>query len=204
MRRVVALVVMFTLAGRVAYAHVTVSPTQSKPGVTQNYELRVHNEGKLTTTALDLEIPEGISVLEVAKPASGTFVTIKAGDRVTTVMWKVDVPSNTYVALKFTARNPERAGELRWNVRQHLADGSVVDWSDKPGAKQKAAVTKVAAPAPEAPARTGGPTGSGESRRPAVETRHCGLYVLSASAFAQHDGHHMHGSEHGERRKLIR
>ena len=30
-------------------------------------------------------------------------------------------------------------------IRTHLADGSVVDWSDKPGAKEKGSVTKVAA-----------------------------------------------------------
>ena len=49
-----------------------------------------------------------------------------------------------YVALPFTARNPDTATELHWNMREHMADGSVVEWSDKPGAKQKGAVTKLA------------------------------------------------------------
>jgi hypothetical protein len=30
-------------------------------------------------------------------------------------------------------------------MHEHMADGSAVDWSDKPGSKQKGAVTKLTA-----------------------------------------------------------
>lgn len=148
MRRLVALVFAFALVGGVAYAHIMVSPPESKAGITQNYELRVHNEGKVATTALDLEIPDGVTVLEVAQPATGSYDTAKTGERITAVTWKVDVPAGKYVALKFTAKNPDAEKEVRWNVRQHLADGSVVDWSDRPGAKEKASVTRIGAAKP--------------------------------------------------------
>jgi uncharacterized protein YcnI len=125
-------------------AHLVVSPLQSKAGATQKYEVRVHNESKVAATSIDLEIPAGVTVTDVAQPATGTFTTQKSGDRVTGITWQVNVAPSKYVALPFTAKNPDGETELHWNLREHLADGSVVDWSDKPGAKEKGSVTKLA------------------------------------------------------------
>jgi len=125
-------------------AHLMVSPLQSKAGATQKYEARVHNEGKIAATAIDLDIPDGVTVTEVAKPATGSFTTKTTGNRITMITWQVEVPPNKYVAMPFTAKNPDNVAELHWNLREHLADGSVVDWSDKPGSKQKGSVTKLA------------------------------------------------------------
>ena len=124
-------------------AHVTVSPLQSKTGVVQKYELRVHNEAKVAATSVDLDIPDGVTVTEVAKPATGSYTTKKAGDRITGITWQVDVQPSKYVALPFTAKNPDGATELHWSMHEHLADGSVVDWSDKPGSKEKGSITKL-------------------------------------------------------------
>ena len=137
----VALFTLLTIAS--VSAHIIVSPPDSKRGVTQKYELRVHNEGKVAATAFDLEIPDGITVTDVAKPASGTFTTKKTGDRITAITWQADVQPTKYLALPFTAKNPDAAKEVRWNVKEHLADGKVVDWSDKPGAAEKASITKI-------------------------------------------------------------
>jgi uncharacterized protein YcnI len=126
-------------------AHVTVSPLQSKPGVVQKYELRVHNEAKVAATSVDLDIPDGVTVTEVAKPAAGSYTTKTAGDRITVITWQIDVQPTKYVALPFTAKNPEGATELHWSMHEHLADGSTVDWSDKPGSGQKGSITKLAA-----------------------------------------------------------
>ena len=126
-------------------AHVMVSPLQSKAGAVQRYELRVHNEAKVAVTSIDLDIPDGVTVTEVASPAAGTYKTKTAGDRIAAITWQVDVQPSKYVALPFTARNPDRATELRWSMHEHLADGSVVDWSDKAGAKEKGSVTKLVA-----------------------------------------------------------
>lgn len=149
MKRLVTLVFAFALVGGAAYAHIMVSPPASKAGATQNYELRVHNEGKVATTSLDLEIPDGITILDVAAPVAGTYDTTKSGTRVTAITWKIDVQPSKFVALKFSAKNPDGAKDVRWNVRQHLADGSIVEWSDKPGATEKASVTKIGASANE-------------------------------------------------------
>ena len=144
MRMRMSLVLLLALAAVSSLsAHIMVSPPQSKVGATQKYEMRVHNEGKIAATSIDLEIPDGVTVIEVAKPATGTYTTKRAGDRITEITWQVDVPPSKYLALPFTAKNPDGVKEVHWNAREHLADGSVVDWSDKPGAKEKGSVTKL-------------------------------------------------------------
>jgi uncharacterized protein YcnI len=126
-------------------AHVMVSPPQSTAGAVQKYELRVHNEAKAAATSIDLEIPDGVTVTEVAKPAAGTFTTKTMGNRITVITWQIDVQPTKYIALPFTAKNPDGATELHWTMHEHMADGSVVDWSDKPGSTQKGSLTKVIA-----------------------------------------------------------
>ena len=124
-------------------AHLTVSPLQSKAGTVQKYETRIHNEAKVAVTSIDLDVPDGVTVTEVAKPAAGSFATKTAGDRITVISWTVDVQPGKYLALPFTAKNPDGVAELHWRLHEHLADGSVVDWSDAPGAKEKGSVTKL-------------------------------------------------------------
>ena len=124
-------------------AHVTVSPLQSKTGAVQKYELRVHNEAKVAASSIDLDIPDGVTVTDVAKPATGSFVTKTTGDRITAITWKVDVQPGKYLAMPFTAKNPDAGTELHWSMHEHLADGSTIDWSDKPGSKEKGSITKL-------------------------------------------------------------
>src|SRR5258708_5790205 len=125
MRTKLSIVVLLAAAGVTSLsAHITVSPLQSKSGATQKYELRIHNEAKLAATSVDLEIPDGVTVSDVAKPATGTYTTKKAGDRITAITWQVEVQPSKYVALPFTATNPKGTTELHWSMREHLADGS--------------------------------------------------------------------------------
>jgi len=139
-----SLIVLFVLfAAASLSAHVMVSPPESKAGTTQKYEVRVHNEGKVAATGIDLDIPDGITVVDVAQPTAGSFSTKKTGERITSITWKVDVAPSKYLALTFTAKNPDTARDVKWNIHEHLADGSVVEWSDKPGAKEKGSTTKL-------------------------------------------------------------
>ena len=140
---VAAAIVAFTAAS--LSAHVMVSPTTSKAGAAQKYEVRVHNEGKVAAKSVEVEIPEGVTVTDIAKSAAGTATPKKTGDRITSITWQIDVQPNKYVALAFTATNPAAAGDLHWTLHEKLADGTVVDWSDKPGAKEKGSVTKITA-----------------------------------------------------------
>jgi len=145
MKRVLGVLLALPVLGAVVSAHIMVSPPQSKAGATQAYELRVHNEGTVATTALDLEIPASITVLAIDQPAVGTVVSHKDGDRIVGFTWTVDVPPSKYQALKFSAKNPGSEQSVAWIVHQHLADGTIVEWSDKPDAKEHAAVTTISA-----------------------------------------------------------
>ena len=145
MKQVVAIVGALLMGGAVLSAHIMVSPPQSKPGVTQAYELRVHNEGKIATNAIELDVPKDITVLSIDTPPSGSVQPRKEGDRIVAFTWTVTVEPEKYLALKFSAKNPATDTKVSWNVHQHLADGSVVEWSDKPGAAEHAAVTTISA-----------------------------------------------------------
>jgi uncharacterized protein YcnI len=145
MKQLLGLLSVIVLSGAALSAHIMVSPPQAKPGATQTYELRVHNEGKIATASLELDIPADVNVTSVDAPPAGTIDTKKSGDRITTIVWTVAVAPSKYLAVKFVAKNPARDAEVHWNVREHLADGSVVEWSDKPGAAEKASVTKISA-----------------------------------------------------------
>ena len=145
MRSKVSIVLLLAVSAMTSLsAHVMVSPPQSKAGAVQKYELRVHNEAKVAATSVDLDIPDGVTVTEVVKPSAGAFTTKTVGDRITVITWQVDVQPSKYVALPFTAKNPDGATELHWSMHEHLADGSVVDWTDKPGGKEKGSTTKLA------------------------------------------------------------
>ena len=135
--------IVATLAVASLSAHIMVSPPESKAGVTQKYELRVHNEEKLATAEVVLDIPSSITVLSIGTAPAGTYTTSKTGDRIAHLTWKVAVQPGKYVALPFTAKNTETAQEVRWVVRATFSDGSIVEWSDKPGAGEKASVTKI-------------------------------------------------------------
>lgn len=151
-------------------AHVMVSPPQSTAGALQKYELRVHNEAKIAATSIDLDIPDGVTVTEVAKAPGGTYTTKMIGNRIIVITWQIDVQPGKYTALPFTAKNPDAATDVRWTMHEHLADGSLVDWSDKPGAKEKGSTTKLTAAAAAAnPANAADHTWTG-----AISDKMCG------------------------------
>ncbi|MSO55601.1 MAG: DUF1775 domain-containing protein [Acidobacteria bacterium] len=125
------------LVATAAYAHVTVTPQQSSVGATQVYKVRIHAEGKTATAGIELDIPEGVTVIQVAKPSAGTFETVKADSRITVIKWTIDIAPGKLVELAFTAKNPAAGTALNWVPRQRLADGSVEDWAGKTGTQTK-------------------------------------------------------------------
>ena len=92
MRRPMAWVVVFMLAlPTMAWAHVTVRPRESSPGAEEGYTVRVPTEGAVTTTSVRLEIPDGVTVLEVDMVDGATFETERSGDRIVGITWKKEI-----------------------------------------------------------------------------------------------------------------
>src|SRR5262245_59173722 len=117
-----ALTIVAVLTAASAWAHVTVAPQQSQQGTSQVYKVRVHNEEKVATTSIELDVPDGVTVTNIAPLTSGKSNTVKSGDRIVKITWETEIPPSKYVELAFTAKNPSAATSVQWNVHQRLAD----------------------------------------------------------------------------------
>jgi len=137
-----------------AFAHVSVRPRESKPGVEEKYTVRVPTEGTVATTQVVLEIPSGVTVLEVLPHDGATFETAKQGDRITGITWKKEIAPKAAAEFVFSARNPV-SGDIVWKAHQHFADGTTADWVGAAGDRRPAAVTKLTASAADASPQSG-------------------------------------------------
>jgi uncharacterized protein YcnI len=136
------LVAALVVASAALHAHVTVSPRQSQPGATERYTVRVPTEGRVATTSVELEIPDGVTVTEVVAGEGYSFETRKTGDRIVAITWKKEIPPGGRADFVFVGRNPA-AGPLVWKARQHFADRTTTDWAGAQGDRTPAAVTTV-------------------------------------------------------------
>jgi uncharacterized protein YcnI len=124
-------------------AHVSVWPRESATGATERYTVRVPTEGKVTTTSVDLEVPEGVVIEVFSAPAGWKYDVTRRDDRIVRVVWTMDVKPGEFVEYGFVARNPRQGTQLVWTLRQHFADGTVTDWTNGPNGLMPTAVTKL-------------------------------------------------------------
>ena len=136
------------LAPAVAHAHVSITPRQSTLGATEKYVVRIPTEGKVATTAAELDVPEGVIVETMQAPTGFTYEVKRANDRVVSIVWKADVKAGEFIEVAFVARNPREGTRIVWKLRQRFADGTVSDWTTAPnGTTRPTAITELA-PAP--------------------------------------------------------
>ena len=155
MRRLTVLTLSIVAVPALAFAHVSVRPRDSKPGVEERYTVRVPTEGTVATTHVILEIPGDVNVIEVLPADGATFDAGKQGGRVTSITWKKEIPPKAAGEFTFVARNPG-SGDIVWKAHQHFSDGTVADWVGPAGDKRPASVTKLTAQAGAAAAQPGG------------------------------------------------
>ena len=142
MKRSVAIATLLLVLPALAAAHVGVRPRESKPGEEERYTVRVPTEGAVTTTLVRLEIPDGVTVLDVEKYGGETFEVTKQGDRIVAITWQRNIPPKETAEFFFKARNPQGV-EILWKAHQHFADGTVTDWVEPVGGKRPGPVTKL-------------------------------------------------------------
>jgi uncharacterized protein YcnI len=137
------------LAPSLAQAHVSILPRQSTLGATEKYVVRIPTEGKVATTAAELDVPEGVIVETLQAPAGWKHEIKRADDRIVSIVWQVDVKPGEFVEVAFVARNPRSGDKIVWTLRQKFADGTTQNWTTAPnGTTRPTAVTQlVAAPA---------------------------------------------------------
>jgi uncharacterized protein YcnI len=143
MRRIVPLLALLIAIPSSALAHVGVRPRESKPGVEERYTVRVPTEGAVATTSVRLEIPDGVTVLDVEKYGGESFEVHKQGDRIVAITWKRNIPPKESAEFLFRARNPHSGTEIAWKAHQHFADGTMTAWVEPAGGKRPGPVTKL-------------------------------------------------------------
>jgi uncharacterized protein YcnI len=141
---VVAVGVATLLVPALVQAHVSITPRQSTLGATEKYVIRIPTEGKIATTAAELDVPEGVIVETMQAPSGWKYEVKRAEDRIVSVVWQVDVKPGEFVEVAFVARNPRGGDKIVWTLRQRFADGTVSNWTTAPnGTTRPTAVTQL-------------------------------------------------------------
>jgi uncharacterized protein YcnI len=130
------------LAISAANAHVRVKPADSKPGMTETYQVTVPTEGKVSTVRVELVVPNGVALVSVAD-ADDPHEVRKGEAGTSVITWRGEILPGFARQYVFTARNPRTGSEISWVAHQYFADGTVADWADVPGSKRPASVTKL-------------------------------------------------------------
>lgn len=124
-----------------AFAHVGVTPRESKAGDTQEYTFRVPSEGGMTTASVVLDVPDGVTIVSVASAEGIKHEEKKVGDRIVQITWTVNIKPAASAELKFVAKNPAQGASIAWMVHQKYSDGMSSDWVGAPGTRSPAPVT---------------------------------------------------------------
>lgn len=128
-RATISTLALALLIPTAAYAHVTVRPTQSKPGAEETYTARVPTEKAVATTSVELEVPDGVTILKVGDVEGFKHEEKKTGDRITAIVWTGEIKPRESATLTFTAKNPATAEKIIWKIQQKYADGTVSNWT---------------------------------------------------------------------------
>ena len=121
--------VFVMIVGAVVFAHVSITPGESKLGASERYTVRVPTEGQTATVGVDLEVPVGVTVSNVLASGGWTSEVKREGNRIIAIMWKVNIPVAHYGELVFNARNPKEGTAIAWKVKQSFADGTSREWT---------------------------------------------------------------------------
>jgi uncharacterized protein YcnI len=142
--------VLLVLTPTVAAAHVSITPRESTHGGTEKYTVRIPTEGKVATTAAEIEVPEGVIVETLQAPMGWTYDIKRKDDRIAAITIKATVKPGEFIEVGIVARNPRQGTQIVWTLRQRFADGTVTDWTTGPSGIRPTAVTRLA-PAARAP-----------------------------------------------------
>ena len=142
--RIAAAAVCLALSLASLEAHVVVTPRESAAGGEQVYTVRVPTEGTVSSISIELDIPDGVHVMQVPPGDGFTFDMKKDGNRIVSITWKREIKPKEFALFTFTAHNPQ-SGALQWKAHQTFADGSMRHWIGERGTKEPASVTTIVA-----------------------------------------------------------
>ena len=89
------------IRGLAAIALLIVAPETSRGGAVERYTIRVPTEGKVTTTALDLDVPADVTITGVVVTGGFTYEARREGDRIVGITWHLDVKPSVRIGRSY-------------------------------------------------------------------------------------------------------
>ncbi|MEO8482760.1 MAG: DUF1775 domain-containing protein [Acidobacteriota bacterium] len=129
-----------------AFAHVRSTPRESALGATETYTFRVPSERGLTTTAVVVDVPEGVTIVSVSAPEGAAHAETMLNGRIVHITWTIQIAAGAVANLEVVAKNPTRGESIIWKAHQKYSDGSVSDWVGAEGTPNPAPFTTLIAP----------------------------------------------------------
>jgi uncharacterized protein YcnI len=117
-----------------AAAHVTISPTSSRPADLQQYRLLVPNEeSDRDTTGIDVQLPPGVDAALAQTEAGWRAQVVRQNGRPRLIRYRGGpIPPDGYFAFHIIVRNPVQTGPLTFKTLQRYSGGKVVRWIGTP------------------------------------------------------------------------
>jgi uncharacterized protein YcnI len=132
----------------IASAHVIVTPSQGDIGQKLIFNVSSPNERQTAIVKLVLDIPDGVTdVIPTVKDnwtISTTNNTSTSDPEINTITWTAgaaNIPVGERDDFGFSAILPAQATSVDWKAHQTYADGTVVNWDQKPAAVSGSTMT---------------------------------------------------------------
>jgi len=122
---------------------VSETPAESKTDATETYSARVPTEGKVATSSVQLDVPDGVSIVSASAPSGATYELKREGDRIVAIVWTAAIAPGASAMLSFVAHNPKAGDHIVWKVHQRYADGTSSEWTGPAGSRGPAPVTQL-------------------------------------------------------------
>lgn len=140
-RRVLLIALLLPAVSLPVLAHVTVWPRESHLGSYEKYVVRVPTEGKVATASVELQVPDGVAIVSIGAPNGYTYEVKRAGDRIVSVVWSMQIKPGEFAEFAFMARNPKEGTAIVWKAVQTAVDGTQTRWVGIKTEKHPASVT---------------------------------------------------------------
>jgi uncharacterized repeat protein (TIGR01451 family) len=120
-----------------ASAHVVVTPDTAKVGERVTFSISVPNEKEVAVTGVKITVPTGLNGATPTVKPGWTITVDKTGEGETAVVKSITwtggtIPTGQRDDFTFRGQAPSKAGDLQWKALQTYADGTAVNWNQKP------------------------------------------------------------------------
>ena len=134
LNRVLLGAAMTLLSSHLAFAHISIAPTESTQGAREKYTMRVPNEKQVTTIRVEGEFPSGVNIYDFEfKP--GWKLDFKKDDKgkIVGAVWTGKIVPYEFVEFGMIGLNDKESSRLVWKFVQYYDDGRKEEFAGPPG-----------------------------------------------------------------------